>query len=180
MDTVKFAPLRSLDDFILTTSRFQVPDLQNREKYYNRLVANLLYYQTNYFLTSIIIFTSVIIVHPLQMALGIMTIGVLFGALYYFQTQNKEVKTLKENHPKNVFAVIGICACAICSGLGSVMVVIMGIGLPVCFSILHASLRLRNIKNKLVNATESLGIAKITPMSLILNEINVDSDMKTL
>jgi hypothetical protein len=180
MDTVKFAPLRSLDDFILTTSRFQVPDLQNREKYYNRLVANLLYYQTNYFLTSIIIFTSVIIVHPLQMALGIITIGVLFGKLYYFQSQNKEVKTLKEKHPKNVFGVIGICACAICSGLGSVMVVIIGVGLPVCFSILHASLRLRNIKNKLVNATESLGIAKITPMSLILNEINVDSEMKTL
>ena len=90
--------------------------------------------------------------------------------------RNKEVKIIKERHPKNVFGVIGICACAICSGLGSIMVVIMGVGLPVCFSLVHASLRLRNIKNKLVNATESLGIAKITPMSLILNEINVDSE----
>ena len=177
MDTVKFAPLRSLDDFILTTSRFQVPDLQNREKYYNRLVSNLLYYQTNYFLTSIIIFASVIIVHPQKMALGILIIGISFGTLYYFQRQNKDVKILKEKHPKNVFGVIGICACAICSGLGTVMVVIMGVGLPVCFSILHASLRLRHIKNKLVNATESMGIAKVTPMSLILNEINVDSEI---
>ena len=176
MDTVEIAPLRSLDDFILATSRFQVPDLHNREKYYNRLVANLLYYQTNYFLTSIIIFTSVIIVHPLQMALGMMIIGVSFGTLYYFQGQNKEVKMIKERHPKNVFGVIGIFACAICSGLGSIMVVIMGVGLPVCFSLVHASLRLRNIKNKFVNATESLGIAKITLMSRILNEIHVDTE----
>ena len=178
MENVKIADLRSLDDFLLTTSRFQVPDLENREKYFNRIVANLLYYQTNYFLTSLIIFTLVTLVHPQSMVFGIITISISVGVLLQIQKHKEKLKELRQQHPKSSFGVLVVCACIIWSGLGSVMVVLLGIGLPICFSILHASLRLRNVKNKLVNASEALGIAKMTPMGLILNGIGVDSDIK--
>lgn len=49
------APLRSLDDFILESARFQIPQMRDLEKWVNRVVNNLLYYQTNYILLSLLI-----------------------------------------------------------------------------------------------------------------------------
>jgi hypothetical protein len=51
--------------------RFQIPDIQNSERWFNRLVNNLLYYQTNYFLASFIIFLSVTFFHPQEMMFGL-------------------------------------------------------------------------------------------------------------
>lgn len=53
---VEIAPLRSLDDFLLESARFQIPDLKHLDRWGNRVVKNLLYYQTNYFLLYIILF----------------------------------------------------------------------------------------------------------------------------
>ena len=141
------------------------------------MISNLVYYQTNYFLTTLWIFLTVVIIYPQKMAMGLMPIGVTIRIFFYLQTHNNEVKLLKEKYPKIVFGLIGICTCAICYGIGSVMAILMGVGLPVLFSILHASLRLRNVKNKLVNSSEALGSAKSTPMSMILKEINVESEI---
>lgn len=52
-------PLRSLNDFILDSARFQLPNLKDFDKWGNRVVNNLLYYQTNYFFTAVIIFLLV-------------------------------------------------------------------------------------------------------------------------
>ena len=45
----KFAPFRSLDDFLIGGARFGPPDFKNQEKWTNRVLQNLLYYQSNYF-----------------------------------------------------------------------------------------------------------------------------------
>lgn len=45
---VQVAPLRSWDDFIPGHDRFAVPDFKDISKWNNRVVSNLLYYQTNY------------------------------------------------------------------------------------------------------------------------------------
>ena len=70
-NNMDLAPLRSLDDFILQGSRFQVPDINQPDRCFNRIVNNLLYYQTNYFLSGLVIFLLVTFLHPQQMALGI-------------------------------------------------------------------------------------------------------------
>lgn len=44
----KFPPLRGLNDFLLEPSRFQLPNFNDFEKWGNRVVNNLIYYQTNY------------------------------------------------------------------------------------------------------------------------------------
>ena len=59
MDGVELAPLRPLEDFVLSSARFQVPDLKDFERWANRIINNLLYYQTNYFLTALVIFLLV-------------------------------------------------------------------------------------------------------------------------
>ena len=40
----------------LSNIRFQVPDYQNLQKFQNRIVSNLIYYQTNYALSAMAIF----------------------------------------------------------------------------------------------------------------------------
>lgn len=180
MDTLQVAPLRNLDDFLLASSRFQVPDTSNLEKLAKRIVSNLLYYQTNYLLSAAIILTVVLYRHPQEMALGILTVGVLFGISYYLQKQKHEVKQFKEQHPAIVFCLIVLLSYYLIYKLGSIVVFLFGVTLPICFIIIHASLRLRNMKNKLVNATEALGMAKTTPMGLILNEAGIEPDLKSL
>ena len=58
-DDVQIAPLRSLDDFLLENSRFQIPNFKEMHKWSNRVLQNLLYYQTNYFVSAIIVFLIV-------------------------------------------------------------------------------------------------------------------------
>lgn len=91
---MEIAPLRSLDDFILSKARFQLPNLNDSNKWPNRVINNLLYYQTNYFLLNCVIFGGVLLYKPKR----IITDGVL---------------------------------------------------LPMMLNFLHASFRMRNVKNKL-------------------------------
>jgi len=56
---LELPPLRSLDDFLLESARFQIPNIKDLEKWGNRVVNNLLYYQTNYLFMSVVIFLIV-------------------------------------------------------------------------------------------------------------------------
>ena len=91
---IELAPLRSLDDFILSqsrlnlmhilseikasnsSSRFQVPEYQNVDKFRNRIVSNLIYYQTNYALSSILLFSLITCINPFKMFLGMSTMAI--------------------------------------------------------------------------------------------------------
>lgn len=53
------APLRSLDDFLLESARFQVPNVGDLEKWGKRVYSNLIYYQSNYFLLALVLFALV-------------------------------------------------------------------------------------------------------------------------
>ena len=56
---VEIAPLKSMDDFLLNSARFQIPNFKDPDKWTNRVIQNLLYYQTNYFLLAVVIFLFV-------------------------------------------------------------------------------------------------------------------------
>ena len=59
MSKVDIAPFQSLDEFILDTSRFGLPNYGDPEKWANRIINNLLYFQTNYIMLAIIIFALI-------------------------------------------------------------------------------------------------------------------------
>merc|ERR1712226_257800 len=63
--------------------------------------------------------------------------------------------------------------------LGSVLVFLLGILLPIMVIFLHASMRLRNMKNKLMNKMEYLGIKK-TPMGVILDALGLEQEFLIL
>lgn len=55
MVDVQPPPLRSLDDFLLSSARFAVPDVRDLDRWNNRIINNLLYYQSNYFLSAVLL-----------------------------------------------------------------------------------------------------------------------------
>lgn len=55
MAGVQPPPLRSLDDFLLCSARFAVPDVRDLDRWNHRMINNLLYYQTNYLLSALVL-----------------------------------------------------------------------------------------------------------------------------
>ncbi len=55
---LRFAPFRSINDFILDAT-WNIPNFSDFPKLNNRLVSNLIYYQTNYFVFGIALFLLV-------------------------------------------------------------------------------------------------------------------------
>merc|ERR1712226_523221 len=95
MNHVKIAPLRTLEDFM---SRFAFPDLQTEKRLENRIVCNLLYYQTNYLLSAMMIFSIFILMNPVKMLFGITSMTVLIWILHRCN-QNMQIKQLNESQP---------------------------------------------------------------------------------
>jgi len=59
MDRMEFAAMRPLDDFLLQSARFQLPNFKDPGRWGHRVTNNLLYYQTNYFFTALVVFLLV-------------------------------------------------------------------------------------------------------------------------
>ena len=54
----------------LPTVHFQIPNMAKEDRWLNRIVSNLLYYQTNYFVSALVIFALVSFAHPQHMVYG--------------------------------------------------------------------------------------------------------------
>ena len=174
-ENVELAPLRPLADFILESARFQVPDLKDPVRWHNRVLSNLLYYQTNYFLVAVAILMLIGFFHPLEMLLGFMTFAVAFGGFVYITNNQAGMRRIKRNHPALSIAIIVAMGYAVMYLLGSVLVFLFGIAMPLLVILVHASLRLRNIRNKISNKIEFVGL-KRTPMGLILEALGQEQE----
>jgi len=172
------APLRPLEDFLTGKARFQIPDLNNEERWLHRITQNLLYYQTNYFLSSFIIFAVVGSMHPQKMAIGILVMVALFGAAYYARMQQAALHDFKKQHPLLYTFIVFAIGYYVIYMAGSVLVFALGVLLPLAFVTIHASLRLRNLSNKVANAREMLGLSRKTPMAIFLEEVGIEVDLK--
>ncbi|KAM7282625.1 PRA1 family protein 3 isoform X3 [Ixodes scapularis] len=128
---VELAPLRSLDDFILESARFQLPNVKDVERWGNRVFNNLLYYQSNYFVLAILVFLGVGILHPSKMLCGMLAVTVAFGLFHYVTNSQTAAMNLKRDHPILSGFVILLGGYFIVYMLGSVMVFLFGILLPI-------------------------------------------------
>jgi uncharacterized membrane protein len=107
MNNFQFAPLRSLDDFALESARFQLPNFGDFEKWGNRVVKNLLYYQTNYFILAAIELIIIGLVQPVKIVLGVVAIAAVFYALLMIYGPNKSSST-QQLQNVNKYAVFGL------------------------------------------------------------------------
>lgn len=56
---MELAPLRPWDDFFPGMDRFAKPEFGDLTKWNNRVISNLMYYQTNYFAAALVVFIIV-------------------------------------------------------------------------------------------------------------------------
>ncbi|KAL9971551.1 hypothetical protein ACROYT_G017726 [Oculina patagonica] len=166
---VEMAPLRSLQDFV-TDAQFTAPTLQDRDRMENRMINNLIYYQTNYFLSAVVIFIVVGTLYPKDLIIGAVTLVCMFVLFGIAQSREPRIAKLKGQYPYLVPVAVVALAVLIIYALGSILVFIWGVTVPLAVILLHAATRKRNIKNKFANAVEVFK-EDVTPMTIILSKI---------
>jgi hypothetical protein len=143
-NTFEVAPLRSLDDFLLGSARFDLPTI---ESWGNRVKSNLLYYQTNYGIVALLIMIIMMMNHPTEFLLGIflsLSIGLTLTA---FKLQGLGILALI------CFCIPFIFYCC--------MVFLSSVVISATVILIHATLRPRNIRNKIETTIERIRVKKI-------------------
>ncbi|XP_051794319.1 PRA1 family protein 2 [Acanthochromis polyacanthus] len=175
MADVRPPPLRSLDDFVLSSARFAVPDVRDVERWNNRVINNLLYYQSNYLLWAGGFLLLLGYFRPFQMFVGATVVTLLFLGFVWAAENQAPIRRFRRNHPLICLLAILLASYLFISVLGGVAVFLFGIAFPVLMVLIHASVRLRNLKNKLENKLESIGL-KRTPMGLLLEALGQEQE----
>ncbi|KAM6929380.1 PRA1 family protein 3-like [Lycodopsis pacificus] len=165
---MELAPLRPWDDFYPGVDRFAKPDFGDLTKWNNRVISNLLYYQTNYFAAAVVVFLIVGFLNPFGMFLGGAVVSLVFMVSVWAGENQAMVKNFKMKNPTLFIIVVMVTSYFLLSLCGGVMVFIFGITFPLLLILIHASLRLRNMKNRLENNIQSVGLKK-TPMGVIMD-----------
>ncbi|XP_028302827.1 ADP-ribosylation factor-like 6 interacting protein 5a [Gouania willdenowi] len=171
MAKVELTPLRPWDDFFPGSERFAKPDLKDLSKWNNRVVSNLLYYQTNYLVLAVAAFLLVGFLNPVGMftAMAVVT-GVFLGSVWAADNR-AAINSFKRHNPTAFVIAVMVVSYLLISMLGSVMVFMSAITLPLALIFAHASFRLRNMKNKLENKIERAGL-KRSPMGILLETLD--------
>nr|ACO15763.1 PRA1 family protein 3 [Caligus clemensi] len=152
------SPLRTFEDFT-SSNRFKTPDWNNNERLANRVLSNLIYYQTNYFLLMALIFGSFFLSNPRAILGSVTLIGILgYLALQATSTNRKLIVSIG-------VVVIGL------TFFREMLWFLLSLSIPLAAVILHSATRMRNVKNKAENLKEVLGVKKKNPMSYILKQI---------
>ncbi|XP_016429606.1 PRA1 family protein 2 isoform X2 [Sinocyclocheilus rhinocerous] len=175
MVDVQPPPFRTLDDFLLGSARFSVPDVRNLDRWNNRIINNLLYYQSNYFASAVAFLLIVGYFQPLQLILGATVVILLFLGFVWTAENKAVIRRFRRNHPSLSLAAILGSSYLLLSVFGGVAVFLFGIAFPILMILIHASVRLRNLKNKLENKLESIGL-KRTPMGLLLEALGQEQE----
>lgn len=69
--------------------------------------------------------------HPAQMMFGLLTVASLFGGYNYLQRNQGVIAELQQKHPLLSLAGVLVCGYTVVSLMGSVMVLMFGILLPI-------------------------------------------------
>ncbi|KAM4737286.1 PRA1 family protein 3-like [Anableps anableps] len=165
---MELAPLRPWDDFFPGADRFSKPEFGDLAKWNNRVITNLMYYQTNYFVLALVVFLIVGFLNPFGMFLGGAVVSLVFAGSVWAGENKATIKNFKRKNPTLFLIGIMVTSYFVLSLCGGVMVFIFGITFPLLLILIHASLRLRNMKNRLENKIEGVGLKK-TPMGMIMD-----------
>ncbi|XP_054639542.1 PRA1 family protein 3-like [Dunckerocampus dactyliophorus] len=175
MAKVEVAPLRTWDDFFPGWERFAKPDTKDMAKWNNRVVSNLLYYQTNYLALAVGVFLIVRCLNPLGMFTAIAVVSGVFLSSVWAGENRTIINNFKRKNPTVFVGVVMVASYMLISLLGSVMVFMTAVTLPLTLILAHSSFRLRNMKNKLENKIECAGLKK-SPMGILLETLGQQED----
>ncbi|XP_040011815.1 PRA1 family protein 2 isoform X2 [Xiphias gladius] len=131
MADVRPPPLRTLDDFLLSSARFAVPDVRDLDRWNNRIINNLLYYQSNYF-SSVLGFVLLVgYFQPFQLFVGALVVTLLFLGFVWAAENRAPIRRFRRNHPSVCVLVILLASYLFILVLGGVAVFLFGIAFPI-------------------------------------------------
>lgn len=163
----------SVDEFILGKSRFQLPSFTDLAKWNNRVVTNLLYYQTNYLALAVLFALLSCFIHAKDIVVGISAIGLLVSALLAGFSKNPKFVRTRSEHPYVVVVIAGAIGYYFIYVLPSIIILLFSLAVPLLVIFVHASIRLRNLSAKINEKVEKLHLRQ-TLMGQLLDLINVD------
>ncbi|KAK5614525.1 PRA1 protein 3 [Crenichthys baileyi] len=165
---MELAPLRPWNDLFPGADRFSKPEFGDLTKWNNRVISNLIFYQTNYFVVALVVFLIVGFLNPFGMFLGGAVVLLVFAGSVWAGENKATIKNFKRKNPTLFVTGVMVTSYFVLSLCGGVMVFIFGITFPLLLILIHASLRLRNMKNRLENKIEGAGLKK-TPMGMLMD-----------
>jgi len=172
---VQVAPIRGLNDFLLETDRFKLPDFSNLVKWNDRIIGNLLYYQTNYMITVIVIFALIAIYNPSSLMVGLFSLATGAAVLIYLRKNKPAVESFQKDHPVLTVLAAFLMGYLLVYLFDCVAAFLMATLFPILLMFIHASCRQRGIRNKMNDKLETLGIKK-TPMGICLDFLGQELD----
>ncbi|KAI1733277.1 PRA1 family protein [Ditylenchus destructor] len=170
-ESIQFAPLRTLNEFALD-ARFEVPQYNDMKKFKNRVITNLLYFQTNYF---ILFFTLFLILSAFQsqnVLLGFTATAVTAAVFFFSFTPYEQVKQFRASHPYATLAIIALSGYYAITQLPYVLSLLFAVMFPGLLVFLHASLRLRNLGAKVNFHLENAKLRN-TVMATLLDTVGL-------
>ncbi|XP_004606504.1 PRA1 family protein 2 [Sorex araneus] len=175
MSEVRLPPLRALDDFVLGSARLAAPDPRDPQRWCHRVINNLLYYQANYLLCFGCGLALAGYLRPLHTLLSALIVAIGLGVLVWAAESQAAVRRCRRSHPAACLAAVLAIGFLVLWAVGGACTFLLSIAGPVLLILVHASLRLRNLKNKLENKIESIGL-KRTPMGLLLEALGQEQE----
>lgn len=181
-DSLELPPLRSLDDFVLGSARFQIPNIKDFDKWGNRVVKNLLYYQTNYFLMFLAIYGLMMIVNPVKIICGLTVQAMIIAIILHFfsggQTCFLRLRPAPGNDTQKWYILGGalLVGYLLLHWFDAILLSCFTLLLPFSLTFIHSSLRLRNLKNKVTNLATGASLSPSTPMGVFLDAFNIAAD----
>uniref|UniRef100_A0AAQ4RS01 PRA1 family protein n=1 Tax=Gasterosteus aculeatus aculeatus TaxID=481459 RepID=A0AAQ4RS01_GASAC len=115
---------------------------------------------------------------PLQLVVGATVVTLLFPSFVWVAENQASVRCFRRNHPTISLLAILLASYLFVLVLGGVALFLFGIAFPLLMVLVHASVRRRNLKNKLENKLESIGL-KRTPMGLLLEALGPEQETGT-
>ncbi|GMS96244.1 hypothetical protein PENTCL1PPCAC_18419 [Pristionchus entomophagus] len=170
---VELPQLRPLDDFLVDKARYESPPLNDVARWNNRIISNLLYYQTNYIAFFVALFVISSFFNARDLVLGLTAVMVGGGVGYCILSPNSMFVNTRRDHPLVCFGAVAITVYYCFYMISSVMVLAFSLLLPLFFVLVHASTRLRNFRAKFNQQAERLGL-KQTVMGRILDALGCD------
>jgi len=172
---VQFAPFRPIKDAIGQAENYAVPNVNDLARLSNRITNNLLYYQTNYFLLFATIFAIISMINPLQFVLGILAFVSTSTGILYAANKNPDIQRFKRDKPYVNLMILMLAGAFLFKLFGSLIVFLFSICMPLTVIFSHAAMRTRNLKNKLSNKIENIGLAR-TPMGVLLEQLGATNE----
>jgi hypothetical protein len=111
--------------------------------------------------------------------LGLLAMLIAIAIFIYVNNKSPQFMEFKRSHPIISLLLIFGVGYLIVGLFPSVIVFLFGILLPMFLTLIHASLRIRNIKNKITNQMENVGLTT-TPMGVLLNSFGSEDLIQIL